>query len=145
RLRAMARLHALGERIDCDALDAQASRTDAARDARLEWWTARARVASLDAEPIAPGRVLEALLGFVGQALPSALRGPAFAAGAELSARVGNGDAVRRLTLAASGAARELLERAGAEASSAIRLLPWVRLAEAAASGDFSPEQLADV
>jgi transcriptional regulator with GAF, ATPase, and Fis domain len=52
---------------------------------------------------------------------------------------------VRRLTLAASEAARELLQRAGAELSAAVRSLGWVRLSDTGHSSPFSPEQLADV
>jgi transcriptional regulator with GAF, ATPase, and Fis domain len=145
RLRVEARLHVRGEVTGYERFDELATQPDRALDARLEWWTARARVASTSASPLAPRRPLEALLAQVSQAAPCLVRGPAFAAGAELAARLADGDSVRRLTLAASEAARELLQRAGAELSAAVRSLPWVRLADAGQSSPFSPEQLADV
>ncbi len=145
RLRAAARLHERGDGIDIDELDAQALAPGGALDARLEWWTARARVATLSATPVGAERVLEAVLSSVGRPAPCVLRGPAFAAGAELAARISDGDAARRLTQAGSEAARELVQRAGAAAAAAVRLLPWVRLTEAAQTGAFSAEQLLDV
>ncbi|MFZ5889982.1 MAG: sigma 54-interacting transcriptional regulator [Myxococcota bacterium] len=143
-LRASARLHERGENVDTAALDSRAER-GAALDARLEWWTARARVASLSRDPQDSEAVVRALLGLVGERSACVVRGPAFAAGAELAARLGDGDIVRRLTLATAEAARELGQRAGAELTAAVRLLPWVRLADSRQSGAFSPEQLADV
>ncbi len=144
-LRAAARLHARGESVDLAQHDAHASGPGAALDARIDWWTARARVASLSAQPERPRQVIDALLAIVGHAAPCVLRGPAFAAGAELAARSGDGDAVRRLTLAAGEAARELLARSSPELAAQVRLLPWVRLADGGQSSAFSPEQLADV
>lgn len=145
RLRIAARLHARGEPLDLDAVDAQAALRERGLEPRFEWWAARARIATLAASSHVPTRVLEALLGLVGEPAPSVVRGPAFATGAELAARLGEGDAVRRLTLAASEAAHELLERAGPELGGVVRLLPWVRLADASQNDAFSPEQLADV
>ncbi|HWA72491.1 MAG TPA: sigma 54-interacting transcriptional regulator [Polyangiaceae bacterium] len=145
RLRVAARLHARGEDADWERLDELASAPDRALDARLEWWTARARVASVSPSPLSPRRPLEALLSQVSESAPCLVRGPAFAAGAELAARLGDGDAVRRLTLGASEAARELTQRAGSELAAAVRALPWVRLADAGQTSPFSLEQLSDV
>lgn len=144
-LRIAARLHERGEPVDLDSLDARALLVDHALDARLEWWGARARVATLAPTPVAANRVLSALLGFGDSSAPSLVRGPAFAAGAELAAREGDGDTVRRLMRAAAEAARELVRRAGSELAGSVRLLPWVRAADAVQSNAFSPEQLFDV
>ncbi len=145
QLRAAARLHACGDSVAVDQLDAQAQASGAALDARLEWWTARARVATSAPVPVAPTRVFEALLALVGERAACVVRGPAFAAGVELAARQAEGDVVRRLTLATADAARELAARAGSELLAAVKLLPWVRLADSAHSSPFSPEQLLDV
>jgi serine/threonine-protein kinase PknK len=145
RLRVEARLHARGEVTDYERFDELAAAPERALDARLEWWTARARLGSVSSTALGPRRALEALLALVSQQGPCLVRGPAFAAGAELAARLSDGDAVRRLTLAASEAARELLQRAGAELSAAVRSLGWVRLSDTGHSSPFSPEQLADV
>jgi transcriptional regulator with GAF, ATPase, and Fis domain len=143
-LRVAARLHERGDSVDLRRFDERAE-SGAALDARLEWWTARARVASLAKQTDGADSVLRALLGVVGERAACVVRGPAFAAGAELAARLGDGDVVRRLTLATAEAARELAQRAGSELSAAVRALPWVRLADSRQSGSFSPEQLADV
>ncbi|MGC4091889.1 MAG: sigma 54-interacting transcriptional regulator [Polyangiaceae bacterium] len=145
-LRVAARLHVRGDAVEVARLDTRAER-GAAIDARLEWWTARARVQCSAPTPTASDaeRVLGSLLGLVGERAACVLRGPAFAAGAELAARIGDGDVVRRLTLATAEAARELSQRAGTELLAAVRLLPWVRLGDARQTGVFSPEQLADV
>lgn len=145
-LRASARLHEHGAALDLESLDRQAIDSDRALDARVEWWTARARIAATSATPFAVPRVIEALLGFAEAGAPALIRGPACAAGAELAARTGQGDEVRRLMRAAANAARELLARAGPDLGGSIRLLPWVRAADAAAqTGPFSAEQLQDV
>jgi len=144
-LRAAARLHERGDGVDLDELDGRGLAPGGALDAQLEWWTARARSAALSANPVGASRVLDALLACVGRAAPCALRGPAFAAGAELASRVSDGDAARRLTHAASEAARELLQRAGQEAQAVVRLLPWVRAMDSSHPVGFSPEQLLDV
>jgi transcriptional regulator with GAF, ATPase, and Fis domain len=146
RLRVAARLHTRGDTAEFERFDDIASAPDRALDARLEWWTARARAASVSPSPLSPRRPLEALLSQVSESAPCLVRGPAFAAGAELAARLGDGDAVRRLTLGASEAARELAQRAGSELAAAVRALPWVRLADAGHNtSPFSLEQLSDV
>lgn len=145
-LRVAARLHERGETLDLDSLDRQASSADRALDSRLEWWAARARTAVTAQAPVAAQRVVEALLGFGEAGAPALIRGPAFAAGAELAARTGDGDTVRRLMRQAADAAKELLLRVGPELAGPVRLLPWIRAADAASqSGPFSAEQLQDV
>ena len=144
-LRVAARLHERGERIEVDTLDAEASASERALDVRLEWWAARARTAVDASSPHEPARVLDALLSLASEQAPVTLRGPAAFAGAELAARVGDGDAVRRLTLIASESARHLLSQAGPASSAQVRLLPWVRIGESGSGSGFSAEQLADV
>ncbi len=144
-LRVAARLHERGAEVSVAELDRGASSNDRALDVRLEWWAARARCAAAAATPERPDRVLDALLSLASERAPVGVRGPAAFAGAELAARIGDGDSVRRLTLIASEAARHLLERSGPEHAALVRLLPWVRLAEGGTGGGFSAEQLADV
>ncbi|HLV65146.1 MAG TPA: sigma 54-interacting transcriptional regulator, partial [Polyangiaceae bacterium] len=145
RLRVSARLYERGEPTPTEALDADATSDERALDARFEWWAARARALVLGPVPENPRRVLEALLALVNRRAPVGLRGPAFFAGAELAARIGDGEGARRLTLAAAEAARELATRAGPRVAAEVRLLPWVRLAETTPATGFSAEQLADV
>ncbi|HET9934294.1 MAG TPA: sigma 54-interacting transcriptional regulator, partial [Polyangiaceae bacterium] len=143
-LRVGARLHERGDAVEIRRFDVRAQGS-AALDARLEWWTARARVASLAQRQDDAQTVLEALLGLVGERGACIVRGPAFAAGAELAAHLGDGDAARRLTRATADAARELSQRAGGELAAEVRSLAWVRLGDSRLTGAFSPEQLADV
>jgi len=144
-LRVAARQHERGVRIDVDELDRAAGSDERALDVRLEWWAARARTAASSPSPEHPERVLDALLSLASERAPVGIRGPAALAGAELAARIGDGDGVRRLTLVAAEAARRLLERTGPEHAAEVRLLPWVRLGEGATGSGFSAEQLADV
>ncbi|HET9954766.1 MAG TPA: sigma 54-interacting transcriptional regulator [Polyangiaceae bacterium] len=147
-LRVSARLHEYARVTDVAGIDSAAERPSAALDAVLEWWAARARVAEartsreLGADT---ARILRALLGAVGRAAPSTVRGPAFAAGAALAARLKDADAARRLSAAAADAARELLRRAGPDFEAQVRALPWVRMADLVQTSPFSPEQLTDV
>jgi hypothetical protein len=60
RLRVQARLHERGEQVELDALDSEATASERALDVRLEWWSARARRATLDASPVRAERVVDA-------------------------------------------------------------------------------------
>jgi serine/threonine-protein kinase PknK len=146
RLRVAARLHERGDALDVlDVLDAESSSSERALDVRLEWWAARARVAVSGEAAYEPARVLDALLSLASERAPIALRGPAAFAGAELAAKVGDGDAVRRLTLIAAEAARQLFAHAGPALSAQVRGLSWVRVGDSSGGSGFSAEQLADV
>ncbi len=141
-LRAAARLHEHGEELDVARFDALAREATTAQNARFEWWGARARAE----RAVHPQSVVRELLQLCAAPAPVVVRGPALAAGAELARRSGDGDAARRLNLAAADAARELARRAPPELKAAISSLPWVRAADAAAVTDsLSPEQLRDV
>ena len=128
-----------------NVLDAESGSSERALDVRLEWWAARARVAVSSETPYEPSRVLDALLSLASERAPIALRGPAAFAGAELAAKVGDGDAVRRLTLIAAEAARQLFAHAGPALSALVRGLSWVRTGDSSGGSGFSAEQLADV
>ncbi|HVY25241.1 MAG TPA: sigma 54-interacting transcriptional regulator [Polyangiaceae bacterium] len=146
-LRCAARLLQHGERVDVVAHDAWARRAEAALDARLEWWGARAeRLVE------APGgergdAVLAELKSLSRTVSPVGVRGPALFAGAQLAAQLGDGATARHFTEAVADAARELLRRAPEELRPAVMALPWLSRAQDAegASAGFSPEQIADV
>ncbi|HVJ18650.1 MAG TPA: sigma 54-interacting transcriptional regulator [Polyangiaceae bacterium] len=141
-LRAAARLHEHGEEVEVARFDALAQEPSTAQDARFEWWGARAR----RERPLHADRVVRELLQLCAAPAPVVVRGPALCSGAELARRTGDGDAARRLNLAATDAARELVRRVPAELKAAVSSLPWVRAADAAAATDsLSPEQLRDV
>src|SRR5688572_12709870 len=144
-LRVAARLHERGAEVDLAELDRSAGSNERALDVRLEWWAARARGGKSTAPPERADRVLDALLSLASERAAVGVRGPAAFAGAELAARIGDGDSVRRLTLIAAEAARQMLERTGPAHAAEVRLLPWVRLAEGGTGTGFSAEQLADV
>jgi transcriptional regulator with GAF, ATPase, and Fis domain len=147
-LRAAARLLRAGclgpERVpDLDRLAsgaAGAPRVSAA--SRLDWWGARANPS---ASAMGVAGVLANMLALAEAAASIGTRGPALAAGVELAARSGQGDAAQRLLAALGEAARELCRRAPPELAPAVRALPWVTRASASAESTLRPEQARDL
>jgi len=146
-LRCAARLLQHGEDVERVKHDSLARRDDAAIDARLEWWGARA--ASLLERPRGErgDEVLAELKSLSRTVSPVGVRGPALFAGARLAAQLGDGATARHFTEAVADAARELLRRAPEELRPAVLALPWLTRAQEAQSTalGFTPEQLADV
>jgi transcriptional regulator with GAF, ATPase, and Fis domain len=147
QLRCAARLLLHGEDVALVPHDILARRPEAAVDARLEWWGARAQ--SLSERPTSERgeAVLSELKALSRTVSPVAVRGPALLAGARLAAHLGDGAVARHFTEAVADAARELLRRAPEELRPSVQALPWLSRAQEApaASPGFSPEQLADV
>jgi transcriptional regulator with GAF, ATPase, and Fis domain len=146
-LRCAARLLGHGQSIDLVAGDVLARRPEAALDARLEWWGARAGALARGASGERADAVLAELKALSRTVTPVGVRGPALFAGAELAAAQGDGAAARHFTEAVAEAARELLRRAPEQLRPSILALPWLSRSQEAPSGaaGFSPEQLADV
>ncbi len=145
-LRAAARLHERGEALDVGRFDQLARQSSTALDARFDWWAARARRELARERPERGDVVCRELVQLAALSAAVVVRGPALLAGAELAARITDGEAARRLTLAAADAARELVRRTPPELKAAVAGLPWVRAADAAQVSDsFAPEQLRDV
>jgi transcriptional regulator with GAF, ATPase, and Fis domain len=148
RLRALARVlrHASAdvgaEQIAwADALSASESTLPAAR---LEWWAARAEGWLLGR---GSGRAESAVLEtchLAPRTAPIAARGPAFAAGSALAARLGDGNAVRLLSHAQAEAARALVSMAPPDLRESVASLSWVKTAHAAEPPGVSAEQIAD-
>jgi serine/threonine-protein kinase PknK len=111
-------------------------------DARLEWWGARARVLARAPELVDPEPVLRELGALATVKAAVAVRGPAFAAGAELAARAGDGEAARRFGRVALDAAQKLLERAPRELRLPLEQRDWVAGLQRPAEIDGAPEQL---
>jgi len=146
-LRCAARLLEHGESVDLIKSDTAARRPDAAVDARLEWWGARARALAERPSGERGDAVLAELKSLSRTVSPVGVRGPALFAGARLAAQHGDGAAARHFTEAVAEAARELLRRAPEELRPAVLALPWLARAEGGEGGasGFTPEQLADV
>jgi serine/threonine-protein kinase PknK len=146
-LRSSARLLAHGQTPDLVAGDALARRPEAAVDARLEWWGARAQALAERASGERAEIVLGELKALSRTVTPVGVRGPALFAGAQLAARLGDGAAARHFTEAVTEAGRELLRRAPEQLRPAILALPWLARSQEAPGGaeGFSPQQLADV
>ncbi len=146
-LRCSARLLLRGQKPDLVAGDALARRAEAALDARLEWWGARAQALGERDSGERAEAVLGELKALSRTVTPVGVRGPALFAGAGLAARLGDGAAARHFTEAVADAARELTRRAPEQLRPAILALPWLSRTQDAPSGaeSFSPEQLADV
>jgi transcriptional regulator with GAF, ATPase, and Fis domain len=142
---AAARLWARAVPVDVVRFDALARREGAANDARLEWWGSRA-AHELQAEQPTRADVPVAELNALCSARASLyVRGRALHFGALLSARVADADSARRLSAAASDAAREFLRRTPPALNTAVRALDWVRAAEIGTDSAIVPEQIADI
>jgi transcriptional regulator with GAF, ATPase, and Fis domain len=144
-LRAAARLLLHGGAIDIVRFDANARREDAALDARLEWWGARAARELHAREAIRADLPIAELNALSSARASLTARGRALHFGALLAARVADAEAARRLAAAAGDAAREFLRRIPAELTTSARALDWVRAAEIGVDSGILPEQIADV
>ncbi len=145
RLRTRARHLLAQDEADTEEGDAFASRNDVSTTARLEWWGSRAAAAIRGAAPESGRMALRRLEALANEPAPLATRGPALARGAALAARLNDGDAARRLALASSECARELLRRSGDALRESVAGLPWVAGARAPADAGVAREQVADV
>ncbi len=144
-LRVAARLLRRGERPDIAALDRSGRDDSVGVDARLEWWGARALSGSRADRPVRADAILAGLEALATERAPIAVRGPALSAGAALAARIGDGDAARRLSQASGEAARELVRRAPPELRAAIAGLGWVGSVQSPRESSIAPEQLTDI
>ena len=144
RLRVTTRLLRRGQEVVLEAWDRIASESEVALDARLEWWHARAEHELTRPSP-GSAAIVTQLQSAATAAAPTAVRGPALAAGAELAAALGNGDAARRLASSAAQAARELLAGVPAELRGKLANLPWVASLQSPRESSLTPEQLTDV
>jgi transcriptional regulator with GAF, ATPase, and Fis domain len=144
-LRVGARLIVRDRAVARDALDQAARDTSSPIDARLEWWTARARVMLRGTSRERPDLLLSELVALAAVRVSPVLLGPASAAGAELAARAGDGQTARRLMEAGGAAARSLLSKCPSELRIAVESLAWMRLLQAPREDSVSPEQLANV
>jgi transcriptional regulator with GAF, ATPase, and Fis domain len=148
RLRALARLlrHAPGD-VGIEQLrwgDDVASREATLAAARLDWWGARAEGWLLGR---GSGRAESAVLEICHLAprpAPIWARGPAFAAGSALAAKLGDGNAVRLLSRAQAEAARTLTSMTPPDLRESVASLPWIKGAHAAEPPGVSAEQIAD-
>jgi len=155
RLRAEARLllHASGSLNAAliRELDGLASEEGTASSAaKLEWWAARAADLSLrlgrGEDPVASegnsaALVLSRLAVLSNARAEVTARGPALAAGAELAARVGDGEMTRRLQSALAAEASAFLRRLPPELADAARMLPWVVRGAGSKEPGIDPEQ----
>jgi serine/threonine-protein kinase PknK len=154
RLRAAARLlmHASGslDRTLIRELDGLASEEGSASSAaKLEWWGARAvdlssRIGQGEnhaGEGNSPALVLSRLAALSHARAEVTARGPALAAGAELAARIGDGEMTRRLQSALAAEASAFLRRLSPELADAARMLPWVVRGAGAKEPGIDPEQ----
>ena len=144
-LRVGARLLSAGGDVDLATLDQHGRSAEAAADARLDWWGARAQAAAAGRVDARADSVLAELSALANAPAPVASRGPAMTAGAHLAARQGDGDTARRLALAGSEAARQLLRRCPDELRVAVAGLAWVNEARSPREATVSGEQVADI
>jgi serine/threonine-protein kinase PknK len=155
RLRAEARLllHASGSLTPSRIreLDGLASEEGTANSAaKLEWWAARAADLSLrigrgedpmTSEGNSAALVLARLAALSNARAEVTARGPALAAGAELAARIGDGEMTRRLQSALAAEASAFVRRLPPELADAARMLPWVVRGAVSKEPGIDPEQ----
>ncbi len=136
------------------ALNAELQRLDDAAvecpdvEIALEWWTARARLelSRRGYEPGAGTRILAALSRLMSHAAPVDAVGQAYAAGAELAARLGDGDRSLQFIALARDAHRQLVEGAPAQLRLSVRQLPWATwLTRHASESPLRAEQIAEI
>lgn len=145
RLRAAARCLRRGVSVPVEELDRAARSPSAAVDARAEYWTARA-VQPGPAHPADKGtQIMQELASLGSSNVALALRGPALAAGAQLAAKLGDGDQARRFAEEASKAARELADRVPAELRHRLLGQAWIATLQSPRETELSPGQLTDV
>ncbi|GMV14784.1 MAG: hypothetical protein AMXMBFR56_30080 [Polyangiaceae bacterium] len=145
RLRVEARRLARGRSVELALLDALGREPEAALDARIEWWGARAWHEARSEHPARADAILAELSALSHSRAPTGVRGPAFAAAARLAERLGDGERARRFGAVARAAAAELLEHAPRELGQAVRALPWVGALALPSEQSVSSEQVADV
>jgi serine/threonine-protein kinase PknK len=116
-----------------------------ALDAVFDWWRERAVAAQRSGSPGERQAVLAELVALSTVRAPVGVRGPTFVEGARLAATLGDGEATRRLFVAAGDAAREVRRGVSGRLKTAVEALAWVQLAEAARDSSLVPEQLAEV
>ncbi|HMA91682.1 MAG TPA: sigma 54-interacting transcriptional regulator, partial [Polyangiaceae bacterium] len=145
RLLVAARSHELGVALDVEACDALARRMELGANATFEWWGARARRMVRDRAPGGAETVVAELIRLLAIKASAVIRGPAFAAGAELSSLAQLGDAARRL----HGAALEDVQQLVSGCSAAFRLSilsrDWVKALRPPTAPTLLPEQVADI
>jgi transcriptional regulator with GAF, ATPase, and Fis domain len=144
-LRVAARRLRGGRVDDVAALDQLAEDPSIALPARLEWWGTRADLLSRERAPERPDRALSALARLASLPGPVPSRGEAFAAGAALAARTGDGEAARRFATMSADAARKLVDGAPPELKLGLLALPWVKGMRSPREASLLPEQIGDV
>jgi len=144
-LRVAARRLRGGRVDDVVAMDQLAEDPSIALPARLEWWGTRADLLSRERAPERPDRALSALARLASLPGPVPSRGEAFAAGAALAARTGDGEAARRFATMSADAARKLVDGAPPELKLGLLALSWVKGMRSPREASLLPEQIGDV
>jgi transcriptional regulator with GAF, ATPase, and Fis domain len=139
-----ARRLSLGELDDLEPWDRRASR-DVGAEARTEWWGTRARVALANSDLESSAAILTELVSLTHSDAPVSARGPAFSYGAQLAARLGDGDSARRLAEAGYAAFKQLHAGLDANRRAALAQLEWVTQLTPGQSGSVAPGQLGDI
>jgi transcriptional regulator with GAF, ATPase, and Fis domain len=126
-------------------LDAWAASPACAQDARLEWWIARATRALLTSEIVGATFIVQELQTLAHPGAPLLLRGPACYVGAELAARLGEGERARGLAQLHRQAVREWLERLPSAWRARAQHLAWVAAGQDPDRLWVTPDQVSDL
>lgn len=145
RLLLAARNHELGIAVDVEVCDALARRMEAGCNAVFDWWGARARRMVRDRSSNTAETVVAELLRLLAVKASAVIRGPAFAAGAELSSLARLGDAARRLHSAALEDVQQLVSGCSAEFRLSVLSRDWVKALRPPTAPTLLPEQVADI
>ncbi len=136
---------ALGHDQNVTACDARASDTATSAEVRLVWWGARARELSARGAPPPSTHVVRQLATLVSAHAGVGVKGPAFAAGARLSAALADGELSRRFTRLASESLSTLRRHAPRQLAASLGLESWTLGLDAPAALSVAPEQVRDV
>jgi transcriptional regulator with GAF, ATPase, and Fis domain/tetratricopeptide (TPR) repeat protein len=145
QVHAAARCLRRGKRVEQQRFDQLARSDDVGVEAKLEWWGARAFALGRAEQPVGAELVVSELGALANARAPLKVKGATLAAGANLAARVGDGDAARRLAFGARDAARELMRRATPELRQSMLELAWVKSIQAPRESTVSSDQLTDI
>ena len=149
RLRlAAARLRLTGLSLDARSVNDALALAEPDVEVRLEWWRARAgelvHATTLDGEGARP--VLEALQALASSGGPVEAVGRAFAVGAELAARSGDGELCLRFTALARAAHERIVQHAPSGLKLAARQVEWAAwLVRQSSPSVLHSEQISEV
>ena len=139
------RLYQHGTALSLETYDKQARQSGLSVEARLLWWGARARRATLDRALSDAPTILGELSALAALRAPLFTQARALSAGVELAVIAADGEIARRFTYGISDLARQALRNCPAELHPSLQALPWFAWARPTGEQSLSAEQITDI